>query len=751
LVLLENIGHKMILIRSSASCRRLASFIIGLWLPCLALSPTTAAWAQGTSAQTTNQPVMVNADTIQHSKRQGTTRAQGGVSIQYLGRSIIGEEAELDHATGQGYMAGEVRMEEQEAVVSASRIDFDLKDGGGKLFNARGRLGASFYFTGARIAKEGPDHYEIEEGSCSTCPFPDQAWRLDASKVSFTVEEYAFITGMKLMISDYPVFYLPYFIIPAKTKRATGFLVPAPGYSQRNGFNIKNQFFWAIADNIDATFGHNHRGSDGDGGDFEFRYIFSERTRGQLNAEYFHQNAVDQEQALELWKILFAHNQLLPLGVENVVQVDMESKESIARRWADDLNARSRRYSDSFFLLRRNWDAASLTAIARTKRSVVPGVEQNIDELPSISFINQKQSILGLPIYWFLESGYSAFRTQEQVGEGDAAALVNYDVDRLDIHPGISAILAPAPWISLEPLLRYRSTWYSTGVDSQGAVVEEPFTRDFYSLSMAMTGPRFFRIFEAGEQTKIKHIVTPAITWSYLPGEDFDGADRARVKPLDQVDLSAAVNGLTFTLTNQGLFKEAGGEDGLAHVTERVKFDISQSYDFNEATREETAEAPLRPLANTLYSLRTRPTDSVMLNLLGAYNIYDNRWETTQVEIGFKMEGAFHFALDRVTTHPDIVWDTAYLELSLPGGATIDISGVYNEQEGYINDGAARFALNRGCWGFTISLLYKKNTLDASGAQTSASDETKVMFAINILGVGDSIGEVAKPLAGRKL
>ena len=694
-------------------------------------------------------PVSLSAESIEHEARAKIIRAKKNVVIKYGNRVIKGQKGELNHETGEGFLTGGVSMEEPELSMEGGKVEFNLKTGTGSLYKSKGKISPSFYFTGVRIDRTAPDHFEIEEGTCSTCPFPDQDWRIEASTISLTIEGYAWVTGMTFLAGDVPVFYLPYFVIPTKTKRATGFLIPSPSYSGRNGFNLTTRFFWALADNADATISHNHRGSEGEGGELELRYVFSEKTKGQLNSEYFSQNPTEGQPRKELWTLLYNHFHSLPLGVENLIRVDMESKDSIAKRWEDNLAQRSRRNTDSFFFLRKNWSTASLNAGARSFQSVVPGVDQRFDEIPSVSFISQKQSLAGLPVYWFLDSGYNGFRFQETPPDGGATQ--KYDVDRMDFSPGLSTVLAPAPWISLEPEVRYRATWYSAGLDSAGAREASPFVRDFYTVSTLLTGPRLYRIFDPEEGVRVKHIITPKIYWRYIPGYDYDGADRQKVRPFDGVDLSAPANAVTFTLMNQILFREAAGPDGEANVTERVKFNIEQSYDLNEASRTETLETPRRPLAATVLSLRTLPANWLMINVVGQYNTYESRLDAFHIETGFKKDGYFNFALDHVDTYPANAWDTVYLELNLTDKATFDISGVYSETGKYLSNAAARLFYRAGCWGFGLSLIQKKNTLADSATGTTGKDETKVMFSLDLLGMGDSVGEVAAPVAGRKL
>ena len=700
-----------------------------------------------------NDYVKVKAVYIEHSNVLKKTWAREGVVIEYMGMAVEGGEGQIDHNTGEGFLSGEVYLDEEEARISATRAEFNINTGDGTLYNAHGRIGPRFYFSGVKIDRKGEDHFIIKDGSCSTCPFPDQDWRLEISLADVTLERYAFVKGVTFRAGGVPVLYLPYFFFPVKTKRATGFLIPEAGYSEKNGFNMKNWFFWAMAENMDATISHDHRGGESEGFGLEYRYILSPTAMGRFWGEYYIPTEAPPpgEEKQDLWRALFDHSQLLPFGAQNLIKLDMESKNSIARRWEEDLLARSRRYSDSYFLVRKNWDTRSLDFQVRRRSSVMPGVDETVDQLPAIYFINQKQALGDLPVYWFLDSSYTEFKTYFDDENKPDEEAVEFDTNRMDFSPGVSMVLSPAPWISLEPEVRYRTTLYSNGVGEDGFELNESFLRDYYTASALLTGPRIYRIFQPDGPVAVKHLIVPKISWSYTPEyEQYDGEDRRKVWLIDGIDNSRPLHLVTFSLTNQALFKQTGPK-GDVSINERMKFVIEAGYDLLEADREETPQNPLRPMTPVGFDLDTRLTESFMLNIYGAYDTYESSWASSHVELGFKKKGVFNFALDRAAEYDNETWNTAFLELFLPFNTILDLSGVFNETQGFVNDGAIRLKHHRGCWGFGVSALYHKSVLSDTGEENQFKEELKIMFSINLLGVGDTIGEIAEPLAGRKI
>jgi LPS-assembly protein len=59
-------------------------------------------------------------------------------------------------------------------------------------------------------------------------------------------------------------------------------LIPSVGYSNEGGAEITLPFFWAISENMDATFSLDYRSKRGIGEALEYRYIFSKNSFGNL-------------------------------------------------------------------------------------------------------------------------------------------------------------------------------------------------------------------------------------------------------------------------------------------------------------------------------------------------------------------------------------------------------------------------------------------------------------------------------------
>lgn len=699
-------------------------------------------------------PIEITGEKIKSEGKTGKTTAEGDVVIKYKDKTVWGDLAIYNKETGDGEIEGNARFKDPRSDIKGSRAEFNSITGVGAVYEASGSFDDFYRFSGKKAERLAEDHYHVVDGSVTTCSLDKPHWRVDSGDADITLEDYALLKNVVFRAGGVPIMYLPYFIVPTKTKRATGFLTPGLGYSERDGVQIENSFFWAISDNMDATVSHRYMGDAGNKYAGEFRYIFAEDIYGQLNGEILKETDPDKTEARDLWKVKYDHRHALPWGVRNVIHVDMESEESIDREYSDDVASRTRRYTDSYATFTKSWSARNLYVIMREQKSTLPTSESSVTRLPDISFTNQKERLFGSPFYGALQSGFTSYRTEAESG----GVSSRYDVDRFDFYPIVSLPVTFAPWLSAEAVAGFRSTWYSNSIDTSGKQTGESFSREFYTASLSFTGPKVYRLFETGSEAKprMKHLITPSVTWGYVPGYEFDGDDRRKVYALDRVDNSGApVNVVTYRISNQLLVKEVLGPE-KSRTYQAVRFNVSQSYNINEANRKENPETEKQPFSAVFFDLDTRPFSWLMINYDTTYDVYNAVWPSANLEIGFRYENYFHLALDRgfrrgATGQPDSAWDTVYVEINPPWKLSMDYSVIYDEINEQATDNMIRLRYRDDCWGAALSFSQRKrNVKDTSGVE-QLEDETQIMLNITFDGLGDIMGGEEAPLAYRKL
>ncbi|MFS1980131.1 LPS assembly protein LptD [Vibrio lentus] len=136
------------------------------------------------------------------------------------------------------------------------------------------------------IAKTGKAVYEIEDGSITSCPIGDNAWRLRASSIDVDQnEEQATFYNPRFEIESVPVFYLPYLTVPIGDTRKTGFLYPTVSYGSSDGFEAEIPVYWNLAPNYDLETTFKYMQERGTQLNSKFRYL-SDFGSGSIESEY---------------------------------------------------------------------------------------------------------------------------------------------------------------------------------------------------------------------------------------------------------------------------------------------------------------------------------------------------------------------------------------------------------------------------------------------------------------------------------
>lgn len=136
------------------------------------------------------------------------------------------------------------------------------------------------------VSKTGKAVYEIEDGSITSCPIGDNAWRLRASSISVDQdEEQATFYNPRFEIQSVPVFYLPYLTVPVGDTRKTGFLYPTVSYGSSDGFEAEVPVYWNLAPNYDLETTFKYMKKRGTQLNSKFRYL-SDFGSGSIKSEY---------------------------------------------------------------------------------------------------------------------------------------------------------------------------------------------------------------------------------------------------------------------------------------------------------------------------------------------------------------------------------------------------------------------------------------------------------------------------------
>lgn len=667
------------------------------------------------------EPIEITADQLEMQDDKNMLVGKGNVDIYYKNTHIHADKVQVNTKTGKGIASGHVVLEDKSSKVSGDKTFFNINTKKGEIFNARGHLVSEYFFTGENVKKVGEDQYKVFNGTLTTCFGDKPAWLFKCDYIDMTLENHAFMKNPKFYIKDIPVFYLPYGYISLKTKRATGFLFPILGSSSKDGIFFNNSFFWAINDQMDATLSLDYLSKKGVRPGLEFRYTPTRKMTGQFNGTYIKEKDTNSK----LWKIDFNHRQELNYEILAVARADLLSDDNYDKAYASSTQNRTRRISDSYLSLSKNWTSRSLAILTRYRKSLEFDREEKYTLLPQITFRNQREKIVNSPFYFNMESSYAGFDRK--------ISSSSDNVKRFDLHPQVSLPITNLPWMTFTPTIGLRETYYSEGMGS-GGIKTGGFSRQLYDITTSLEGPKFSKIFDFNNSVveKVKHIIEPRITHQYIA--DVNNLDSDKIIIFDGIDTISSLNILKYSLTNRFLQKLILDENSFT-TKEALRFEISQSYDIRETTRSITAGTSRRPFSDIRWDIDSNIWTPLRLNFDGSYDlVYDNELKTANIELGITPASFWTLYFERRYTKDQSTFIIGTLGLDLKKGWSAAYSTRYDELNNKFQENDFTVKYSAQCWDITLD--YVDRNVFINGQEQK---ENKVFFFITLKGIG-SIG-----------
>lgn len=232
------------------------------------------------------QPINVEADTLEAVNGERANYSGNVVVVQGKKR-ILADTVTLHQkdniVVAQGnvnFSDGEVRTISDKATNNLNTDLMTLENTKYQFLCEPGR-GEAVY-----ISKTGKAVYEIEDGSITSCPEGNNAWRLKASSIDIDQnEEQATFYNPRFEIQNIPIFYLPFLTVPIGDTRKTGFLYPTVSYGSSDGFEAQVPIYWNLAPNYDLETTFKYMQERGTQLNSEFRYLNDFGT-GNIKSEY---------------------------------------------------------------------------------------------------------------------------------------------------------------------------------------------------------------------------------------------------------------------------------------------------------------------------------------------------------------------------------------------------------------------------------------------------------------------------------
>jgi LPS-assembly protein len=612
----------------------------------LASAPSWAQIAQRSSG-TENQPINVTADKLSTGDGGTQLEATGNVEVKRQETTLKADEVRVNRQTQDVDAKGKVSVDDPEwKVKSADSLQLNLeKETGviqnGDLFIEQGHLS----MTGSRFEKFVGQTYHVDDTFFTTClcesgPSP---WRISADSMDLNPEGLGTIRNGYFYLLDVPILYLPYGFFPLRTERQTGFLIPMIGHSSKEGFRLKQPFFWALSKSTDSTLTLDveTRARIGLMGELRTKFdrnsdflldaaYFNEKLRPDSNRTVVDETIADPRIPVNRWNIIGAHrytafSDWLTYSDIAAYSDDLFARELIERfdlPGTKEFDIRRSRFGESRFGMFRNWDDAFVKGEWNFYQDFIQPDTTTLQRTPQIAFWGRR-FFAGFPLeFRWRAEGVNYLRREG----GDGL--------RLDLRPELVLPFRMAPYFFGSLSVAPRETVYH---------LYSPVKSSNRNLSRELAeirgniGTSFGRIFAANILgfSGIKHVIEPEISYLFVPG-----TNQNRIPIMDDLDRINRRNVVTFAVSNRiwGKFANpvaspSSDKDvellnpAIADVQQLAWLRLALSYDVDQERRGGDS------LSDLDLNLRLTPTNYLSLGFDGGLN--PGSWQVSQAQAAF--------------------------------------------------------------------------------------------------------------------
>jgi hypothetical protein len=517
--------------------------------------------------------------------------------------------------------SGNVTFEAGEIRLNGERMSGSLLSGTGVIENAWGMGPGGVYFRGDHIEQREAGVYHIESGIVTPCTQALPIWQFSARSFDLVADDHVTMKVPVFKIKGVPLVVLPALYWPIdEDRRSTGLLLPSVGTSTRKGFMYSQPFFWAINRSMDNTFTYDYYAKAGSGFSSEFRHRLTPESIG--NARFFwlqgssftdEEIAAGADQIAGGWTLDGEHLHNLGRGWRVNANASFFSSKEFIQGFEDNFNRFLRRNSSVGLFLTRSWSSYTLNVVADHNETFFGDVDSVVRRrTPEVEFRVRRRPLYE-PLYFQFEGSYAGLLREERSPDEEP---LGGRYQRIDAFPEVSLAFTQIPWLTFNPFLAWRSTWYNQR-QLDGDFADEPLLRNVYETGIQVIGPSIFRIFDtptSDYSPRYKHVLEPRFTWGRLRQLEGDFTRRDIIQ-FDEIDSFGGDRHFArASLTNRLLAKRFNSPNDEQRTVWEV-FSVELARDFDLRERDPDDLFPSIPLP---WSVSARVTPTPVINFSGS-------------------------------------------------------------------------------------------------------------------------------------
>ncbi len=537
------------------------------------------------------QETIITSDTLEYFSETKKYIAKGAVKVEQEDVTIDADEMVYLEETGDVNAAGNVRYDDLQTFFTAKTADMNMEKKTGKLYDADIFFkDDNYYLKGAEIERKAENEfYSRDETDITTCDGPLAAWCFRGKEMDLVVGDQITGRDVSFRVRDIPLLYSPYLWAPINKDRKTGFLIPAVSYSSTRGLGISIPFFWAIAENRDATFLLDAYSRQGIGTGMEYRYI----EPGGIRSAWWLYQIRDNIVHRDFTEFRALHDDRASGGVGLFLNANIVNEKDFYREIVKhkdlydeinpDKNKQLQRFLETTAELNIPFDNARAYFLAQYWIDLKYRTGDIPQKLPEIGYV-MNYTRLG------------SFLVSAEVAAANFWRKDGVSARRLEVYPTV--LHAVGSDVVLSQLVAVRGTAYDYYHDAGSNSNNERLAFEYDGNIHA----RFIKRYDS-----FTHVIEPTLRYHYISNSPND-----LLYTFDEWELHGKTSRLEFSLLNRFLVK------GKEMVTAR----ITQPFDMNKGDR------PFRPLEFELGTQKPVPA-----RVSAAYDVNTGKIQTVSSDI----------------------------------------------------------------------------------------------------------------------
>lgn len=619
-----------------------SSFFLLLLLVAFGVVPFTACafWGSVEESGTLKDiPVEVVADQLEFVKAESKIIGKGNVLVTYGDSRLTCDYAEVYSTSKKVYAEGHVLLERKTDSLRGEKGYYDFAQNKGS-FPGGQFVEFPYYGSGAEMEQVNEDKIVIQDGYLTSCDLScsyreNPHYDLKASKFVVYPDDKVVAHGVQLRVWGKPIMWLPMLQIPLTDNHAPFHV--QPGYSTEHGAYALCSKGYTVNESVKGKLHADYRSMRGMAFGNDLDYESDLLGKGMMRFYY----ADDHR----------APNYKMPGPYDNRMR---DSRYRISLKHTKQLTQHTNftagynNFSDPYlvkdFFTREYREEVSPETYAtvtynRSNFSLLTNVEKRInhyesatEKLPEIRFNWNNQEIQETDVFYKNETSFIGFN--KKVGSSDS----DTDVVRFDSFHEFS-YPKRIFFLSVKPFMNWRGSYYSKNVSG-----EENMSRQVFGGGVDLT-TKFYRLFNVDTNflnlhiNKLRHVVQPSIGYNsirhrtVLPGQIIYNDSSDSLDDLDSVTLG---------LGNRLQTKRSFGDE--MKTVNLVSCNTYLNYSFKDESQ--SGSAFLTWTSNVEF----RPYDWFISRLEADYDVPNNEFSTSKLEVELRQEGKWHFFLQNAFT-----------------------------------------------------------------------------------------------------